>query len=1051
MSTQSTFQALDFFVLRTPLLPADVFQQELTSAQGPLLERLAQLAQDPLIREAIAVSSLSLLDSLINLSPDSPPRKREQAAKGFLRYLLRMSTRPTPFGLFSGVTYGGYGSEYAFQLREAAGHKKRTRPDMEWMLRVVARLESDPDIVSQLQVTANTMAYEVGARTHLPYLTRCGQMRRAGVAPQMERTSVRTTPAVQQALAFAQTPVPYGELVDHLHRAYPDTSHEQINQFVRQLFEQELLISELRPPLLDVSPLTYVLKRLQEVRGAEELKGQLQDISALLTAYDDLPLGAGEGMYRRLVDKMKEVADGKHLLQVDLAVQTEALILPHTVKADVERMADVLWKLSNDAFGLPHMSQYRNDFLEKYGSAREVPLLELLDEDIGLGAPASYEYPRSRRQEERPNFHFQQRKKHLLSQWLMAVLLQGGQELVLTDERVAELAGEGTDTRYAPRSFEIYVSLATASKEAMEAGDYRLLTGSASGSYGAGKSIGRFVDFMEPELREQLHQVDELERAGCPGIVLAELVYLPGDGRAANVAVSYNNRQYEIVMGTTSSKEPERTIPLSDLVVGIDQTGFYLRSLRLGQEVIAVTGHMLNTTQTPNVYRFLRELTQERQRNIELFGWGELDSLPFLPRVRYERCVLSPARWKLSDQIAPFRSGMKEAEWMDAFQTYRAEWRVPRYVYLTQTDNRLLLDLEQEEHLGEIWRDYAKLRFGQAIVLTELGHEWGEFPESKQGRYQTEFVFPVVKSAAANKREGVRGKPHAVIRYAERLKLPGSEWLFLKWYGVQDRMEEFLSGPMRDFCRRAEQQKWADASFFMRYADPAPHIRLRFRGDPRKLQTELLPHLHGFAQHCMQEGMLSRMVIDTYDPEVERYGGPELIGLAEQWFCMDSGVVTHWIGLHEQGQLPIGKDMLAVVSVIDIMEQFGVPYEEQLASLNRIVNYKEHLELFRPQRALYIQLGDGRNGFAGLASHPAGQSLLPAFQARSGILRHYAVQVAERERREMGAIHRLDVMHSVIHLHLNRLYGIDREDEMRILTLVRHTLHSLGPIRRGRT
>src|SRR3569833_824727 len=171
MTTQRTFQALDFFVLRTPILPADVFQQELTTVQGPLMERLSKLAQDPLIREAIAVSSLSLLDSLTHLSPDSPPRKREQAAKGFMRYLLRMSTRPTPFGLFSGVTYGGYGDQYLFLLWEAASHKKRTRPDMEWMLRVVARLESDPAIVSQLPVTANTKAYEVGARTHLPYMT----------------------------------------------------------------------------------------------------------------------------------------------------------------------------------------------------------------------------------------------------------------------------------------------------------------------------------------------------------------------------------------------------------------------------------------------------------------------------------------------------------------------------------------------------------------------------------------------------------------------------------------------------------------------------------------------------------------------------------------------------------------------------------------------------------------------------------------------------------------------------------------------------------------
>jgi len=1048
MSTPSIFQALDFFVLRTPLLPTEVFHERLTGSRELLLERLAELAQDPLIREAIAVSSLSLLHSLPHLT-SSNPRKQDQAAKGFLRYLLRMTTRPTPFGLFSGVTYGTYGNFHGIRLREPGAHKKRTRPDMEWLLRLIGRLEQDPAVVRQLHVTANSLTYAVGSRLQLPYVTRYGQIKSVGGTARIERTSVRLTDAVELALEKAQAPIPYEELIAALHGCYPDTSHEQINQFLWQLFEQEFLISDLRPPLMDVSPLDYVLAKLEPVRGIDEIKSGLQEVAERIAEYDAIPVGAGEAAYHRLLAKMKDVADGKNLVQVDLAVQTDELQLPRCVQEEVGRVADRLWRLSNDVHGLPHMSQYRNDFIEKYGSSREIPLLQMLDEDIGLGAPATYEYPRSNRRHDWQPSAFQQRKTHLLSQWLMPVLLQGGQELLLTDEHVSQLAGDEVDARYAPRSFELFFQLAAPSKEAVEAGDFTLVVGGAPGSFGAGKSIGRFVDMLNPELRGLVREAGEREQAVHPDAILAELVYLPGTGRAANVVLTSNPRDYEIVIGTTSSKPHDRTIPLSDLVVGIDGTGFYLRSRRLGREVIPVTNHMLNTTQTPNVYRFLRELTQERQRNIDSFTWGELDSLPYLPRVKYGRCVLAAARWKLSAHLPAFGPEMSDEAWDEAFQAFRREWNLPRFVFLTQTDNRILLDLEQATHIEEIRRDYARLGAGQSVILTELGMAADEFPEGGQGRYVLELAFPLVKRADLPIRRSVTAKPETAVTDAERLKLPGGEWMFVKWYGVQDRVDEFLAGPLREFCAQAEQQQWAKRSFFMRYADPAPHIRLRFGGEPQALWTQLLPHLHGFAQHCVREGMLSRMVIDTYEPEVERYGGPELISLAEQWFEMDSKVVQYWLSLREGGQMQIPKDLLAVVSVLDIMEQFGYGFEEQLEELNRMVDYRDYQELFRPQRSEYLKLADARNGFAGLAQHQAGPMVLPALQGRSAVLRRYAEEVAARERAGMTGVRRLDVMQSVIHMHLNRLYGIEREDEKRVLCLARHALYSLGPLRRA--
>lgn len=1046
MSNQSIFKCLDFFILRTPILSTNVFENKLTSFNAPILDELWEFTQDPLIREAIAVSSISLLDALTNLSPDSPSRKREQVAKAFLRYLIRMSTRPTPFGLFSGVAYGEYGDYYKVALRSTEYHEKRTRPDMDWLFKIIAQMENNPNLIKQLIVMANTMAYKVGNRTYLPYLTNLGQAK--GKGNEMERTSVRTTSAVKQALNLSEKPMTYKELVNKLNVEYPDTPREQINQFVYQLFKQELLISNLRPPLIEANPLNYLLQRIEQIKGIDKLKAQLQEISFMIDMYDRTLLGEGEELYRNIIKKMKKIAESKNYLQVDLKIQKDEVVLPISIKEEVEKAAEVLWKISDNEYGLSHFLEYRNDFIKKYGSSREVPLLELLDDEIGLGSPATYEYPPSKRSPKKNRTEFQQRKKYLLSQWLTMTLLKGEQEIVLDDEKIEELAGEEVDSRYAPRSFELFFSLAADSKESVEAGDYTLISGATALSYGAGRSIGRFTDLMGSEFQDQLKNVGKSEQEMCSDGILAELVYLPIDGRAANVVLTYDNRNYEIVMGTTSSKKPENIIPLSDLVVGLDKRGFYLRSLKLGKEVIAVVNHMFNGSNSPNVYRFLRELAMERQRNIENFHWGEFNSLPFLPRIKYGRCILSPARWILNKETFPIEENMNKEEWIEKFDTYKKELRLPRYVYLTQTDNRLLLDLNENEHIDEIRREFSKLGFGQGIILTELGHELGALPKSQEGSYYTEFVFPIIKSPGIKNRESIPKRQYKPIDLAERFKLPGSEWMYVKWYGAWNRIEEFLGGQLREFCYKAEQNGWIGSSFFMRYADPDGHIRLRFFGESKKLQSEFLPQLNNFANNCLKEGMLSRMVIDTYDPEIERYGGRELINIAEQWFCIDSKIVMDWIRLNEQGILPIEKDLLAVISIIDIMEQFGLTFEEQLAFLDKIVNYKDYLDLFRSKRSLYMKLGDARDGFAELRRHEAEQFLLPALQARSNTLNYYGEQLSKKELSGDYYVKSIDAMHSIIHLHINRLYGIDRGDETRVLTLARHTLHNLVYIRR---
>jgi len=84
----------------------------------------------------------------------------------------------------------------------------------------------------------------------------------------------------------------------------------------------------------------------------------------------------------------------------------------------------------------------------------------------------------------------------------------------------------------------------------------------------------------------------------------------------------------------------------------------------------------------------------------------------------------------------------------------------------------------------------------------------------------------------------------------------------------------------------------ADQWFFIRYADPGWHLRLRVHGAPDRLLHETLPPAaprHGTAAWRPASSGASKL--DTYEREVERYGGEAGIGLAERVFHADSDAV----------------------------------------------------------------------------------------------------------------------------------------------------------------
>ncbi|MFD7643720.1 thiopeptide-type bacteriocin biosynthesis protein [Kitasatospora sp. NPDC059795] len=474
-----------------------------------MAEYLAEAAADPVLREAIEISSPSLADQLAQVAVGAVlrPAALRRAAEAVGRYRLRMSTRPTPFGLMAAVAPARF--DTAAKIRWAGGHRRLLRPDLGWLLPLLDRLRTDPAVLPGLLLVADQQAVVRGDRLVLPYLPERGVAAGADTAetqPVAERT-VRATAVVRAAMTAAGAPVRHPELLAALAVEFPAAPAEAVANLVRALVEHGFLLTDLTPPASCPDLLGHVLDRLPVELP---LHAELVGIGAQLDAAAEAGSGCGGELIREVRARMARLGPADRPIHADLALDAE-IVLPDHVRTELEQAVTALWRLSPPTTGPEHLRSYHREFVERYGTDSPVPLTELLDPDTGLGPPAGYRRPVGGRGAANPQPSGERTDAEAARDRLLAELATGAladrgpdgrlPEVVLDDALLSRLvlpadeaAGRTADTPSA--SLELYAELAADSVEALDAGDYRLVISPMAGSDRAGATFGRFAALL---------------------------------------------------------------------------------------------------------------------------------------------------------------------------------------------------------------------------------------------------------------------------------------------------------------------------------------------------------------------------------------------------------------------------------------------------------------------------------------------------------------------------------------------------------------------------
>ncbi|MGA5565154.1 lantibiotic dehydratase [Streptomyces platensis] len=870
---------------------------------------------------AVRLAGASLADEVDRAVTGEPLRLKSlrRLALSLTKYRSRMSHRATPFGLFAGVGLAGFGPAPA---RQPLGVGRTvTRPDAAWLDGVLETLRDIPAVLERSRLTANNLhTVRDGRLVLVDHHDPTGERQLAG--------SVRHTRVVRHLLAAAAQATPFPLLVKEGRRAFPHAPEGAVEGSITQLVRGHFLLTDLTPPPDCTAPLDHVRDRLGGVYHptARELCGLQQELSAL----DQTSPDNRRARLTAVSARMRALEPSPDVLQTDLSLDVR-LTLPSEVAREAAQAATVLWRTSPVHRGNPHLRDYHLAFLEKYGTDRAVPVLELLDDARGLGLPRAYRQPGAV-----PSSESGERDR-VLGELLMDAARRGVREVVLDEETVRAL--EPAERGPAPLSMEVGAELLAPDWEALCAGDFHLVLAPQAVSPLAGAMFSRFAPVFGPSGERIQELARHAERSAPDDEIPACVAYRPRVARSGNVSAVPQWLTHRIPLGVgPAAAETAHDLRLENLAVHADRDGLRLVDGATGRRVRPLSYSMLNPANghLPYVARFLLEVGQEGRSFCAPWSWGRWASAPVLPRVRHGRTVLAPARW-LPDRALRAAADRGEEEWGEQVGEWRRRWDVPWRVLLTKADHRVAVDLDDPLHLP-VFRDEVRRAAGLTVVEQCGGRAERQWFRSAEGPHAAEFIFPVfARSAGRGAAPGTRpARPAAAPvpllpdgpdddRVA-RTHLPGGEWLYAKLYVPPARQPEVLArhlGALTDpeLLRRAGADRW----FFLRYEDPAPHIRLRFHGKPESLWPVLLPALHSWARERAAAGLLGTVVLDTYEPEVERYGGPAALGPAERVFHADSESVVTLLAMAPD---QLGDPSLpAALGILDIVTRLGSPDE----------------------------------------------------------------------------------------------------------------------------
>lgn len=861
---------LNQLIVRTPSLP---FIDDISE------DFLKQFLNNSTFTEALYLASPVLFQEAMNWKDGkiSDPKKLQKIPISLGKYYTRMCSRCTPFGLFAGCGVVDWGDETAIELAEETSRK--TRLDMHYAGALAQKLAEIPEIKFSLKFLPNSSIYRVGDELrYIEYSYVDGQRKH-------QISAIDWSEYIQLVLDLCKFGSTVREMITNL--INDDISEEEAIRFVELLIESQLLVSELEPAITGEEFTTQIRNTLSSHSQIVELLTKIEHHLVMIDANSSHEIS----VYHAVIETIKAFGipyEAGKLFQTDLVKKFNK----NTLNSEYQKVLHEIQDLFKKIILSPEnekLKAFKTNLFERY-ETRELPILLVLDVEVGIGygnsgkgkyTPIAEDLDLPEIQNNVLGFSQNTFQQFLFNQWLKAYK---------TDAYQVELKAEDL------KKFAVNIARTSPSNSIMfrHTGDenYPIYLERISGSSGA-NLLGRFAH-ADKQILEIIQTITKQEQANNPEVIFAEIVHLP-ENRLGNILLHLPFREYEIPYLAKSSLPIENQIPLEDLYVSVDLPldKVILRSKRLNKEVIPrlSNAHNFSLNSLP-LYHFLCDLqTQNLNSNVDL-GWSNIaPQTVFSPRLIYKNVILSLATWHFKKEDFVELLSTKSANLLEKVQQFKQYWNLPKRFVLADYDNELLVNSENLLSI-QIWLDSIKNR--EKIEIKEFFfEEENSIVKNKLGQgFTNQFIASFINENTVYQGLSVSFREENLA--IQRNFSVGSEWLYFKFYLGPKFADIVLAQAIKPLVEQLIDEQFIDKWFFIRYADPEKHIRFRVHLPHTNAIGNIFLMLKNAIQSFENQEVMWKMQVDSYQREIERYGG-KVMELTESLFFEESKAIIAMI------------------------------------------------------------------------------------------------------------------------------------------------------------
>jgi thiopeptide-type bacteriocin biosynthesis protein len=956
-------------------------------------------------------------------------RDNEKIQETLFHYLTRMTFNCAPFGMFCGFSLADLGKRTTFRLGNAKDNIAHQRLDMDYIQGICDKLKVEEKIMYAVRYFSNTSMYKAGEMMKYIEFTMDNHFRKH------QYSTVVLDGYLGLILEAAKEGATIGEMTSVLVRNDGEVGEEEAVGYIRHLIESQILVSELEPTVTGKDNLIRLIEILEAIDLGDQELNLLREASALLRK-KSYSIGNAEKI-RAVIGQIAGPEAHPYILQTDLEMSTIGTVVGKRV---TEMITSQVQNLSLFAFAVdrPALRKFTEEFLKRY-ETQEIPLVEALDQDIGIGYGTMAENGNDLTetiqnwQASPPDARFPRPDglTEFMVEKYVECLQNGCSTIMLSDAELDKLREMGLDKKL-PENFFVYGSILSASVDELNKDKFKFQLKGISGPPSC-LTMGRFC-YTSTQFTENLRYWSTLEETLRPEAIYAEVVHLP-DARVGNVLIRPHLRKYEIEYLGKSGLDMGHKIAITDIMVSVRDNRLHLRSRKFNQEIIPrlTNAHVFSDSHIP-IYKFLGELQRSEGGDRISWDWSYLTGQRFLPRVEYKNIVLKPARWLIKRKdfgMIDLTERMEDAR--DRLRAFADHHSIPReLVFIDKKEREFLIDLRNNRCCDMLLRELNQ--YGEVPVEEYLQNDMNCWVRDINGdEYASEIMFPVIRLPAEGENSGkhpFNGDSVPVTR-----KFPiGSEWIYFKLYTSKQGAEKILAGWMQGLVQQLKVEGSISCWHFVRYADPDYHLRVRFRAYCEAgAYMRIIEKALTVFQHWQDRQLLYKVQMDTYSREIERYGSHTIME-SEEIFSIDSDACLAFINMARDYDEQQGRWLWALKAIDMSFSAFGyLPESKQglMAKLEQYfknglsdskttftsinAKYKIHAveigRLLNPGKADAVLPDLLRDGISILDDRQA--ALLPI----GSIIREKLRSYREKDLDEL--------MSSYIHMFVNRLFASD--------------------------